>query len=186
MAGLMQTELDGRGLERALPRVGVQEPFSFDNGTCAVMTNTLDRAANVFLPDFDVPQMQPNEQTNARYDVSPAVDSRERPVARVPSPSPARPERHIGAAGVDQQVVWPVATDSRGEIGCFVPAPIGPTAAPAHGPRRLAGERHRPAGRLHPGDGHRQLDRVPRAARRSGRALGRRRRPARDQDLPAI
>ena len=109
-----------------------KEPFDFNNVSSIVTTNTLDRATNVFLPNFHVSELQPNEQTNARNLTSAILSL---PVAgqQLEFHLKVRPGQNTTSAlsAWTGRVVWPVVTDARGEVDGFIPVPIEPTGGTA-------------------------------------------------------
>jgi len=86
-----------------------KQPLS---GPGVVSNRTLDKAANKFLPDFDVSELQPHEQDNARNLTSAILSllqEGERPVFTLDVSEGQ--DFHSGWTGV---VEWANTTDSRG------------------------------------------------------------------------
>ncbi|CUS09779.1 unnamed protein product [Tuber aestivum] len=95
-----------------------KQPLS---GPGVVSNHTLDEAANKFLPDFDISELQPHEQDNSR-NLTSAILSLPQEGERLLFALNASGGRGFqgGWTGV---VEWAKTTDSRGEISGFVQLP---------------------------------------------------------------
>ncbi|KAF8249973.1 hypothetical protein K440DRAFT_581663 [Wilcoxina mikolae CBS 423.85] len=105
-----------------------KQPLNPDNNNNSVVSTTaLDKAANVFLPNFNIGQLQPHEQDNARNLTS--------AILSVPQSNvqleflltvQASQGQNFSGSGSTAKIVWPSQTDSRGEIDGFIPLPVNP------------------------------------------------------------
>lgn len=102
-----------------------KEPFSFNNGTSIVTTQTLDQAVNVFLPNLKVDQLQPNEQVNAR-NLTSAILSLPQDDVQLEFYLDVEPGQNFTSLDWTARLIWPQLTDARGEFDGFIALPVTP------------------------------------------------------------
>lgn len=78
-----------------------------------VSNKTIDEAANKFLPDLDISQLQPHEQDNARNLTSAILSLPQEDVQLVFTLDIAD-DQDVAGSGWNGKVVWSKPTDSRG------------------------------------------------------------------------
>ncbi|CCX30892.1 hypothetical protein FPQ18DRAFT_334846 [Pyronema domesticum] len=100
-----------------------KQPMSINNQSI-VSQAVLDRAANVFLAKFDINQLQPHEQQNARNLTSAVLAIPQSDVQLDFLLTLQTPQQNLSSWTA--QVVWPTRTDARGEVDGFVQLPLVP------------------------------------------------------------
>jgi hypothetical protein len=97
----------------------------FNNSDSIVSSTVLNQAADAFLPNFNVGQLQPHEQDNAR-NLTSAIVSILQSNVQLEFHLNVQPSQRQNYSDWTARIVWPLRTDSRGEIDGFVPLPIVP------------------------------------------------------------
>lgn len=115
----------GRGWNLRIHGQAYKQPLS---PRTTVSNETLDKAANVFLPDLDIDQLQPHEKDNARNLTSAILSLPQEDVQLVFTLNVAEGQNISG--GWNGEIQWGKLTDSRGEIDGFVQLPASANDLP--------------------------------------------------------